>query len=72
MQQLFGDLPDFFKSEAQLRELWSLPSTRKKLLEELSEKGYTASQLEDLRKVVHGEDSDLYDVLSYVAYQRTL
>jgi type I restriction enzyme R subunit len=72
MKQLFGDLPDFFKSEEQLRELWSLPSTRKKLLEELSEKGYTNTQLEDLRNVVHGEDSDLFDVLSYVAYQRNL
>jgi type I restriction enzyme R subunit len=28
--------------------------------------------LEDLRSVVHGEDSDLFDVLSYVAYQRNL
>ncbi|MBZ9628145.1 DEAD/DEAH box helicase family protein [Psychroflexus sp. CAK1W] len=68
IKQLFGDLPSLFKSEDELRKLWSLPSTRKKLLEELNEKGYTHSQLEDLRKLVHGEDSDLYDVLNYVAY----
>jgi type I restriction enzyme R subunit len=68
IQQLFGDLPSLFKSEDELRKLWSIPSTRRKLLEELNEKGYTDSQLEDLRKLVHGEDSDLYDVLSYVAY----
>lgn len=72
IQQLFGDLPQFFKDEDQLRELWSLPSTRKKLLEALSEKGYTNAQLEDLRSLVHGEDSDLFDVLSYVAYHREL
>jgi type I restriction enzyme R subunit len=72
IQQLFGDLPQFFKDEDELRQLWSLPSTRKKLLEELSEKGYTNAQLEDLRNLIHGEDSDLFDVLSYVAYHREL
>ncbi|WP_026838199.1 EcoAI/FtnUII family type I restriction enzme subunit R [Gillisia sp. JM1] len=68
IKQLFRDLPTFFKSEDELRKLWSLPSTRRKLLEELSEKGYSNAQLDDLRKLVHGEDSDLYDVLNYVAY----
>ena len=72
LNQLYSDLPEFFKSENELRELWSLPSTRKKLLTELSEKGYTNSQLEDLRNLIHGEDSDLFDVLSYVAYHKDL
>lgn len=72
IEQLFGDLPGFFKDEDELRKLWSLPGTRKKLLEELSEKGYSAAQLDDLRKLVHGEDSDLYDVLNYIAYHKEL
>jgi type I restriction enzyme R subunit len=72
IKQLFGDLPSFFNDEDQLRTLWSVPSTRKKLLTELSEKGYTNSQLEDLRHLIHGEDSDLFDVLSYVAYHKEL
>lgn len=72
IQKLFGDLPSFFKSEDELRKIWSLPSTRKRLLEELSEKGYTHAQLEDLRRIVHGEDSDLFDVLNYVAYHKEL
>src|SRR5690554_2341760 len=72
MNQLFGDLPAFFKSEEELRKLWSLPSTRKKLLTELEEKGYSNSQLEDLRDLIHGQDSDLFDVLSYVAYHKQL
>src|SRR5690606_18063808 len=46
--------------------------TRRKLLEELSEKGYTTAQLEDLRKLVQGEDSDLFDVLAYIAYSKSL
>ena len=68
IKQLFGDLPSLFKSEEELRKMWSLPDTRKKLLDELTDKGYSPAQLEDLQKLVHGEDSDLYDVLSYVAY----
>ncbi len=72
IEQLFDDLPEFFKSEDELRKIWSLPSTRKKLLTELSEKGYTNSQLEELRNLIHGEDSDLFDVLSYVSYHKDL
>nr|MBX2843467.1 DEAD/DEAH box helicase family protein [Flammeovirgaceae bacterium] len=72
IKQLFGDLPSFFQSEEELRKLWSLPSTRKKLLTELEEKGYTNAQLEDLRKLVHGEESDLFDVLSFVAYHKDM
>jgi type I restriction enzyme R subunit len=72
IQQLFGDLPSFFTDEEDLRKLWSLPSTRKKLLSELNEKGYTNVQLEELRLLVHGEDSDLFDVLNYIAYSKDL
>jgi len=72
IKQLFGDLPAFFENEDQLRKIWSKPSTRKKLLEELSDKGYTDTQLQDLRQLVHGEDSDLFDVLNYVAYQKDM
>lgn len=72
IKQLFGDLPAFFKNESELRKIWSLPSTRRKLLTDLSEKGYTNSQLEDLQHLIHGEDSDLFDVLSYVAYHKDL
>jgi type I restriction enzyme R subunit len=72
LQQLFGDLPDFFTNEEELRKIWVIPSTRKKLLEELKERGYTSDQLDDLRKLIHGEDSDLFDVLTYVAFHTTL
>lgn len=72
IQQLFGDLPSFFKSEEELVKLWSRPDTRNKLITELEEKGYTLAQLEDLRELVHGQDSDLFDVLSYVAYQKEM
>lgn len=50
------------------QKLWSIPNTRKKLLEELNDKGYVHDQLEDLRKLVHCEDSNLYGVPNYVVY----
>ena len=72
MQTLFGDIPKFFESEEQLIKIWSIPETREKLLETLSEAGYSEDQLEELRKLVHGEESDLFDVLSYVAFHSDL
>ncbi|REL39137.1 restriction endonuclease subunit R [Rhodohalobacter sp. SW132] len=68
IENLFGELPDLIKSEDELRRIWSKPGTRKQLLQELSDRGYTGPQLEDLRNTIHGQDSDLFDVLSYVAY----
>ena len=68
LQQLFGDLPDFFSDEEQLREIWSRPDTRRKLLEGLAEKGYSTEQLAEIRKLISAENSDLFDVLAYVAF----
>ena len=68
MQQLFGDLPDFFGDEKQLREIWSHPETRSKLLDGLAEKGYGMEQLNEIKKLIDAEKSDVFDVLAYVAY----
>lgn len=72
LKSLFGALPDIFKSENELRGIWSRPDTRKKLLEELKEKGFAKSQLEEFQKVLHAENSDLYDVLAYVAFHSSI
>jgi type I restriction enzyme R subunit len=68
MESLFGKLPDFFKSEAELRALWSLPDTRAKLLQGLAEKGFGRDQLTEMQKIIDAEKSDLFDVLAHVAY----
>lgn len=70
MEQLFGKLPEFFKSEEELRSLWSLPDTRKKLLLGLAEKGFGSEQLAEMQKIIAAEKSDLFDVLAYVAYAK--
>lgn len=71
MQNLFGSLPAFFKSEDELRKIWSVPSTRKALLEKLEKAGYSHDVLGELQKLINAEDSDLFDVLGYVAYNIT-
>jgi type I restriction enzyme R subunit len=68
MELLFGKLPDFFKNEAELRAIWSAPQTRKRLLQGLAEKGISSEQLAEMQKIIAAENSDLFDVLAYVAY----
>jgi type I restriction enzyme R subunit len=66
--RLFGDLPELFKDEDELRALWGQPDTRKALLESLSEKGYGDEQLSEIRRMIDAEKSDLFDVLAYIAF----
>jgi type I restriction enzyme R subunit len=68
MEMLFGKLPEFFKNEEELRAIWSLPSTRAKLLQGLAEKGFGSVQLAEMQRVIDAENSDLFDVLAHVAY----
>ena len=68
LKSLFGTLPDLFKNEDELRTIWRKPDTRKKLLAELSEKGFAKQQLEEFQRVLGAENSDLYDVLAYIAF----
>ncbi len=67
---LYGELPALFKDEEELRKIWSKPKTRKKLLVGLEEKGFGRSQLRDMSLLIEAPKSDLYDVLSYIAYNR--
>ena len=66
LNNLFGELPKFFKSEAELRELWSNPLTRRTLLEKLEEVGFGNDELTTLQKLIDAEKSDLFDVLEFV------
>ena len=68
VEQLFGELPRFFGNEDELRSIWSEPSTREKLLADLFEAGYNDEKLDSMKELVDARDSDVYDVLAYVAY----
>ncbi len=66
LNNLFGALPNLFKSEEELRTLWSNPMTRKVLLDKLEEVGFPKSDLLIVQSLVNMEKSDLFDVLEYV------
>jgi type I restriction enzyme R subunit len=70
IEQLFGELPRFFGNEDELRSIWSEPSTREKLLIELFEAGYDDDKLDSMKEIIDAKDSDVYDLLAYVAYAR--
>ena len=66
LNNLFGELPNLFKSEAELRTLWSNPLTRRTLLEKLDDAGYGKDELKTLQTLIDAEKSDLFDVLEFV------
>ena len=68
LELLFGQLPDFFKNEEELRTLWEDPTTRAALLHGLAEKGFGKDQLSEMQKIINADGSDLFDVLAHVAY----
>jgi type I restriction enzyme R subunit len=70
LEALFGTLPEFFKDEDELRRIWSAPETRKKLLADLADRGFGKEPLVQIQKIIEAENSDLFDVLAYVAYAR--
>ena len=72
IQSLYGVLPDLFKSEEELRNIWSNPTTRKRLLERLFDIGIDLEQIENITKIVNAELCDFYDVLSFLAFNNPL
>jgi type I restriction enzyme R subunit len=68
LESLFGTLPEFFKDEDELRKIWSKPDTRRALLRGLEGKGFDRTQLAEIQRALAAEQSDLYDVLAYIAF----
>lgn len=68
LRNIYGALPKYFADEEELRKIWSDPTTRKTFLDKLSEAGYGKGELEVLQQLIKAEDSDLFDVLAYVAF----
>jgi len=70
MEKLFGKLPELFKSEEELRRIWSHPGTRRAFLEQLAEAGFGKEQLLIMQLLIDAEKSDLFDVLEYISYAK--
>lgn len=71
IEEMFGRLPDFFKSSEDLHKIWADPETREALLDKMNEAGYGKDILRDIRKIIDAEGCDLLDVLEYIAYATT-
>ena len=63
-------LPSILKSEEELRKLWSSPITRNELLKKLEDNGFTKQDLKSIQTLIEAEDSDIFDVLEYIAYSK--
>lgn len=68
LESLFGSLPDFFKDEDELRSIWSGPDTRKVFMQGLAERGFNKEVLAEMQRIIDAENSDIFDVLTYVAF----
>ncbi len=64
-------LPELLESEERLRELWANPMTRRELLKKLEDSGCHKDDLEKLQELIEARDSDLFDVLEYIAYAKS-
>ena len=72
IKRMFGELPELFKDEDELRSLWSDPDTRRALLERLAERGYDGLVLMQIKDAINAHYSDIYDVLGHIAYSRNM
>jgi type I restriction enzyme, R subunit len=73
LKRLFDTLklPELLESEEKLRELWANPMTRRELLKKLEGAGCHKDDLEKLQELINARDSDLFDVLEYIAYAKS-
>jgi type I restriction enzyme R subunit len=72
LEKLIGFIPDLYRSEDELRRLWSKPETREELLIKLTESGIDEEQLDILTKIFEAENSDIFDVLLHISYECNL
>ena len=63
-------MPQLFTDEDDLRKQWSDPRTRESLLVGLAERGFEEEKLQALKQLIDAQDSDIYDVLRYIAYAK--
>lgn len=72
LKDLFSMLPDFFTDEEALRSIWSNQDTRNQLIDELANRGFDLEKLLTLRDAFHAEDSDVYDLLRFIAFDKEI
>lgn len=71
LQEMFGKMPDFFTSKEDLQQRWANPNTREVLLNKMASEGYGIDILNQIRSLIDADNSDILDVLEYIAYNTT-
>lgn len=72
VERLMLKLPGFFSSVEELRETWSDPDQREELIKKLAQTGFDAEQLATLRQMFAAEQSDLFDLLAFLAFEQPM
>jgi type I restriction enzyme R subunit len=72
VERLMVKLPGLFSSKEELRETWSDPDQREILLNKLAQTGFDGEQLATLRRMFAAEESDLFDLLAFLAYEQPM
>lgn len=65
-------LPGIIHSYDHFRQIWSAPESRENFVVQLRQQGYGEAQLALLQKLCDGQACDLFDVLSWLAYERPM
>lgn len=68
LEKLIGVLPELYKDEKHLRDIWSKPDSREELLKNMERLGFDEEQLSTLQKMFQAQDCDVYDVLAHVSF----
>ncbi len=72
LKRVLGFLPDLYKNETQLRQLWANPETRKGAFEYLRNKNIAEEHLESLKQIIDAKDCDIFDVLNHISNHKAL
>lgn len=68
IEKIFGHLPQYFNSKEELIKIWANPLSREELLNKLEIAGFGIDKLTSLQEIIDAKDSDLLDVLEFIAY----
>lgn len=72
VERLLNQLPGLFNSIDELRKTWSDPDQRDVLLGKLRNAGFDNDQLKSLRRMFDAEDSDMFDLLAFLAFEQPM
>jgi len=72
VEKLIQQLPGFFKSVDELRDIWSDPDSREQLLVKLVQVGFDKEQLSTLRRLFDANECDIFDLLAFLAFEQPM